>query len=62
MPTDNNEIIIRNGTWKNFLSYNVVFFGKSSPEYTEIEGGLRVKAKWLLVGVAALGFVLGLVL
>lgn len=43
------EIIIRNGTLWNWLTYTIVF-GGSQDEYT-FTGGKRVKAYWIIGGL-----------
>ena len=52
------EIIIRNGTLWNWLTYTIVFGGTQTDSYT-ITGGKRVKAYWI---VGALVLALGLAL
>ena len=52
------EVIIRNGTWKQWLNYEVVLGGKPSAEYGAT-GGVRVKGKYLLAVVLIVGLVVG---
>lgn len=48
-----DDIIIRNGTLRNWLSYTVVFGGTPAPgdRYGRIEGGRRVKGCWIVGGL-----------
>lgn len=57
MGTDDD--IIRNGTWRYWLGYRVVFFGSKYDGSGEIEGGLRIKGKYLLIAAFVLGAVVG---
>ncbi len=53
------EIIIRNGTMKQWLHYYVVFGGKQTEEYG-LSGGIRIKGKYFTMFVALAFFALGL--
>lgn len=47
-----DEIIIRNGTLRNWLSYTVVFGGTPVPgSYGKFVGGRRLKAYWIVGGL-----------
>lgn len=54
-----DEIIIRNGTFKRWLAYEVVFFGEQQVNYAHIEGGVRIQGKKLLLAAAAIALLLG---
>lgn len=55
------EIIIRNGTWRQWREYVVVFGGTQNPDYQNIEGGVRVKGRTLLIAAGALMLIAGLI-
>jgi hypothetical protein len=57
MGTDDD--IIRNGTWSQWLNYTVVLGGVKNAEYDHIEGGLRIKGRYLLIAAAVIGAVVG---
>lgn len=52
------EIIIRNGTFRQWLNYYVVVGGQQSGEYGST-GGLRVKGYWFAGALVVVGAVLG---
>jgi hypothetical protein len=51
MPSD-DEIIIRNGTLRQWLTYEIVFGAKPVEAYEgSTQGGTRVKAYWIVGGL-----------
>lgn len=60
-PTDDDDILIRNGTFAQFLRYEVVFFGKKSAGYA-LEGGLRIRGQWFVLAALLVGVALGVAL
>lgn len=57
MGTDDD--IIRNGTPRQWWNYYVVLGGKQESGYTKIEGGIRIKGKYLVIAVVLLAFIAG---